>query len=184
MGFTQVKREGDDMAAIDRLFAPEFRNRLDAIVPFGDLPSDVVNQVVRKFVLQLEAQLSDRGVLFDLSDEAVEWLAKKGYDTRMGARPLARVIQEHIKQPLAEEVLFGKLKLGGTVRVTVVGDGDKELKLEILDDAPVRPKPEPTPRKKRARPRRRTAKKPLSSKRKGTDGRRSGLVPKVPLKAE
>ena len=184
MGFTQVKREGDDMAAIDRLFAPEFRNRLDAIVPFGDLPSDVVNQVVRKFVLQLEAQLSDRGVLFDLSDEAVEWLAKKGYDTRMGARPLARVIQEHIKQPLAEEVLFGKLKLGGTVRVTVVGDGDKELKLEILDDAPVRPKPEPTPRKKRARPRRRTAKKPLSSKRKATDGRRSGLVPKVPLKAE
>lgn len=184
MGFTQVKREGDDMAAIDKLFAPEFRNRLDAIVPFGDLPSDVVNQVVRKFVLQLEAQLSDRGVLFDLSDEAVEWLAKKGYDSRMGARPLARVIQEHIKQPLAEEVLFGKLKLGGTVRVTVVGDDDKELKLEILDDAPVRPKPEPTPRKKRARPRRRTAKKPLPPKRKGTDGRRSGLVPKVPLKAD
>ncbi|MHA1559682.1 MAG: ATP-dependent Clp protease ATP-binding subunit ClpA, partial [Alphaproteobacteria bacterium] len=184
IGFTQVKREGDDMAAIDRLFAPEFRNRLDAIVPFGDLPPEVVSQVVRKFVLQLEAQLSDRGVLFDLSDGAVEWLAKKGYDRRMGARPLARVIQEYIKQPLAEEVLFGKLKLGGTVRVTVVGDGDEELKLEILDDAPVRPKPEPTPRKKRARPRRRAAKKPLVPKRKGPDGRRSGSVPKVPLKAD
>ena len=145
MGFTQVKREGDDMAAIDRLFAPEFRNRLDAIVPFGDLPPEVVHQVVRKFVLQLEAQLSDRGVMFDLSDEAVEWLAKKGYDSRMGARPLARIIQEHIKQPLAEEVLFGKLKLGGTVRVTVASGDADALDLEILDDVVARPKPKPEP---------------------------------------
>jgi ATP-dependent Clp protease ATP-binding subunit ClpA len=185
MGFTQSKRSGDDMEAIDRLFAPEFRNRLDAIVPFGDLPPEVVHQVVRKFVLQLEAQLSDRNVLFDLSDDAVAWLADKGYDSRMGARPLARVIQEHIKQPLAEEVLFGKLKLGGTVRVTVTGNGkDKKLKLEIIDEVPIRPKPEPVPRKKRARPRRRVAKKSTKPGNDAGNGRRNGLVPKVPLKTE
>ena len=185
IGFTDSKRKGDDMEAIDRLFAPEFRNRLDAIVPFGDLPPEVVHQVVRKFVLQLEAQLSDRNVLFDLSDEAVAWLAEKGYDRRMGARPLARVIQEHIKQPLAEEVLFGKLKFGGTVKVTVTGTGkDKKLKLDIIDETPVRPKPEPTPRKKRARPRRRVTKKATkpTDNDPGGSGRRPGLVPKVPLK--
>ncbi len=184
MGFTHSKRTGDDMEAIERLFAPEFRNRLDAIVPFGDLPPEVVHQVVRKFVLQLEAQLSDRNVLFDLSDEAVEWLSEKGYDSRMGARPLARVIQEYIKQPLAEEVLFGKLKSGGTVKVTVTGTGkDKKLKLEILDETPVRPKPEPMPRKKRARPRRRVTKKATKPTDKDPgNGRRTGLVPKVPLK--
>ncbi len=184
MGFNQRKRVGDDLEAIDRLFAPEFRNRLDAIVGFSDLPLEVVHQVVRKFVLQLEAQLSDRGVLFDLSDEAVNWLAEKGYDNRMGARPLARVIQDHIKQPLAEEVLFGKLKLGGTVCVGVTGTGkSKELKLEIVDDVPVRPKPESVPRKKRARPRKRTARKPAVGN-SNTSGRRNGLVPKVPLKTE
>ena len=184
MGFNQRKRVGDDLEAIDRLFAPEFRNRLDAIVGFSDLPLEVVHQVVRKFVLQLEAQLSDRGVLFDLSDEAVNWLAEKGYDNRMGARPLARVIQDHIKQPLAEEVLFGKLKLGGTVCVGVTGTGkSKELKLEIVDDVPVRPKPESVPRKKRARPRKRTARKPAVGD-SNTSGRRNGLVPKVPLKTE
>ena len=185
MGFTQAKREGDDMEAIDRLFAPEFRNRLDAIVPFSDLPRDVVHQVVRKFVLQLEAQLSDRAVMFDLSDQAVAWLADRGYDNRMGARPLARVIQEYIKQPLAEEVLFGKLKLGGTVRVTVTGTGKaKELKLDIVDDVPVRPKAEPMPRKKRARPRKKPARKPTKQAGGKEGGRRQGLVPKVPLKIE
>jgi ATP-dependent Clp protease ATP-binding subunit ClpA len=185
IGFGDTKRSGDDMEAIERLFAPEFRNRLDAIVPFGDLPREVVHQVVRKFVLQLEAQLSDRNVLFDLTDEAVEWLAERGYDSRMGARPLARVIQEFIKQPLAEEVLFGKLKAGGTVRVGVTGSGKaQELSLDILDEAPVRPKPEPVPRKKRARPRKRpAARKPTRPT--GKDGgRRQGLVPKVPLKIE
>jgi ATP-dependent Clp protease ATP-binding subunit ClpA len=185
IGFGDTKRSGDDMEAIERLFAPEFRNRLDAIVPFGDLPREVVHQVVRKFVLQLEAQLSDRNVLFDLTDEAVEWLAERGYDSRMGARPLARVIQEFIKQPLAEEVLFGKLKAGGTVRVGVTGSGKaQELSLDILDEAPVRPKPEPVPRKKRTRPRKRpAARKPTRPT--GKDGgRRQGLVPKVPLKIE
>ena len=185
IGFTQVKREGDDMEAIDRLFAPEFRNRLDAIVPFGDLPREVVHQVVRKFVLQLEVQLSDRSVVFDLTDGAVEWLAERGYDSRMGARPLARVIQDNIKQPLADEVLFGKLKLGGTVKVSVKGTGkEATLQLDIVDEVPVRPKAEPLPRKKRSRPRRKSATKASKSKGNGKDARRQGLVPKVPLKIE
>ena len=142
--------KGDDQEAINRLFAPEFRNRLDAIVPFANLPPEVVYQVVQKFVLQLEAQLADRGVTFDLSEDAVKWLAEKGYDERMGARPLARVIQEHIKQPLADEVLFGKLKKGGTVKVTVKEDGS-DLNLEAIEDGPVTPKPEPTPEAKKKR---------------------------------
>ena len=145
IGFGSTKREGDDVEAINRLFTPEFRNRLDAIIPFGSLPVPVVHQVVQKFVMQLEAQLSERGVTFDLSPEAIAWLADKGYDERMGARPLGRVIQEHIKKPLADEVLFGKLKKGGTVRVTVETkeDGETGLKLESLaDELPVRPKKE------------------------------------------
>ena len=124
------------MEAINRLFTPEFRNRLDAIIPFGSLPVPVIHQVVQKFVMQLEAQLADRGVTFDLPQDAIAWLADKGYDERMGARPLARVIQEHIKKPLADEVLFGKLKKGGTVRVTVETkeSGETGLKLEALAD--------------------------------------------------
>jgi ATP-dependent Clp protease ATP-binding subunit ClpA len=186
IGFGKSVRQGDDMEAINRLFAPEFRNRLDAIVPFASLPPEVVNHVVQKFVLQLEAQLADRGVTFDLSDAAVKWLAEKGYDERMGARPLSRVIQEHIKQPLADEVLFGKLKKGGTVKVTVNDDGS-ELVLEALEDGPVMPKPEPLPesKKKRAstprKPRAASAKKPPTEK-PGDAGKRRGLVPKVPLK--
>ena len=145
IGFGSTKREGDDVEAINRLFTPEFRNRLDAIIPFGSLPIPVVHQVVQKFVMQLEAQLSERGVTFDLSPEAIAWLADKGYDERMGARPLGRVIQEHIKKPLADEVLFGKLKKGGTVRVTVETKegGETGLKLESLaDELPVKPKKE------------------------------------------
>ena len=102
IGFGSTKREGDDMEAINRIFTPEFRNRLDAIIPFGALPVPVIHQVVQKFVMQLEAQLSERQVTFNLSQEAVAWLADKGYDERMGARPLSRVIQEHIKKPLAK----------------------------------------------------------------------------------
>src|SRR6187399_871253 len=145
IGFGSTKREGDDVEAINRMFTPEFRNRLDAIIPFGSLPIPVVHQVVQKFVMQLEAQLSERGVTFDLSPEAIAWLADKGYDERMGARPLGRVIQEHIKKPLADEVLFGKLRKGGTVRVTVETkeSGATGLKLESLaDEAPVKPKKE------------------------------------------
>jgi ATP-dependent Clp protease ATP-binding subunit ClpA len=184
IGFGSTRRTGDDEDAINRMFAPEFRNRLDAIVAFGGLPPKVVHQVVQKFVLQLEAQLADRGVTFDLSDEAIKWLAEKGYDERMGARPLARVIQDHIKQPLADEVLFGKLKKGGTVRITVKEDG-KELNLEALEDGPVKPKPEPLPKKKRAAPRRAkatAASKRTPEKKADGDGGNRGLVPKVPLK--
>jgi ATP-dependent Clp protease ATP-binding subunit ClpA len=122
IGFGSSVREGDDQEAIKRLFTPEFRNRLDAVIPFGHLPPQVVRKVVEKFVLQLEAQLAERQVIIDISDEASDWLAKKGYDQQMGARPLARVIQEHIKKPLSEEVLFGKLAKGGTVRILLKDD--------------------------------------------------------------
>jgi ATP-dependent Clp protease ATP-binding subunit ClpA len=187
IGFGKSTREGDDEEAINRLFAPEFRNRLDAVIAFGALPPEVVYLVVQKFVLQLEAQLADRGVTFELADEAVKWLSEKGYDSRMGARPLARVIQENIKQPLADEVLFGKLKKGGTVKVSVETkeDGTTGLKLDAIEDAPVTPKPEPIV--KASRPRRKP--KPATGGDGPPDldqpnggGRRGGLVPKVPLK--
>ncbi|CAN5159977.1 ATP-dependent Clp protease ATP-binding subunit ClpA [soil metagenome] len=144
-GFTRERREGEDQEAINRMFSPEFRNRLDAIIPFGHLPPDVVRKVVEKFVLQLEAQLADRQVNIELSDEAAEWLARKGYDPQMGARPLSRVIQEYIKKPLADEVLFGKLSKGGTVRVLLATteDGEGELRFDYLsrDEEMALPKP-------------------------------------------
>ncbi|WAJ30863.1 ATP-dependent Clp protease ATP-binding subunit ClpA [Antarcticirhabdus aurantiaca] len=143
IGFGSSKRTGADEEAINRLFTPEFRNRLDAIIPFGPLPTPVIHQVVEKFVMQLEAQLSERGVTFELSPEAITWLAEKGYDEHMGARPLGRVIQEHIKKPLADEVLFGKLKRGGTVKVTIAEgeNGEKRIVLEtIADEVPPKPK--------------------------------------------
>ena len=124
-------RQGDDQEAINRLFTPEFRNRLDAIVSFGHLPQQVVRKVVEKFVLQLEAQLAERQVNIELSTEAADWLAVKGYDQQMGARPLARVIQEEIKKPLAEEVLFGKLTGGGTVRI--LPEDDDKLAFSYLN---------------------------------------------------
>jgi ATP-dependent Clp protease ATP-binding subunit ClpA len=129
IGFGRDKREGEDTAAIERLFTPEFRNRLDAIISFGALPKEVIMQVVEKFVLQLEAQLMDRNVHIELSPEAAMWLGDKGYDDKMGARPLGRVIQEHIKKPLAEELLFGKLTKGGIVKVGV-RDGKLDLQYE------------------------------------------------------
>jgi ATP-dependent Clp protease ATP-binding subunit ClpA len=100
----------------------EFRNRLDAIISFSALPKEVIMQVVEKFVLQLEAQLMDRNVHIELTPEAAAWLGDKGYDDKMGARPLGRVIQENIKKPLAEELLFGKLTKGGIVKVGVKDD--------------------------------------------------------------
>jgi ATP-dependent Clp protease ATP-binding subunit ClpA len=195
IGFGSTKREGDDMEAINRLFTPEFRNRLDAIIPFGSLPVPVIHQVVQKFVMQLEAQLSDRGVTFDLAPEAIAWLADKGYDERMGARPLARVIQEHIKKPLADEVLFGKLKKGGTVRVTVEDkDGSKGLKLDsVADEVPVKPKKEEPeekvvrkPKAKKAAPKKVAASKPSTGKPKqlppSKDSGKRSLVPQLPRK--
>lgn len=118
IGFGSDVREGEDEEAIKRLFTPEFRNRLDAVIPFGPLPPEVVSRVVEKFVLQLETQLQDRNVTLSLNDAAASWLAEKGYDRLNGARPLARVIQEHIKKPLSEELLFGKLAKGGHVGIT------------------------------------------------------------------
>ncbi|MFB2530894.1 ATP-dependent Clp protease ATP-binding subunit ClpA [Paracoccus sp. p3-h83] len=122
IGFGRDRREGEDTAAIERTFTPEFRNRLDAVVSFAPLPREVIMQVVEKFVLQLEAQLIDRNVHIELTPAAAGWLAEKGYDDKMGARPLGRVIQEHIKKPLAEELLFGRLTKGGVVRVTLRDD--------------------------------------------------------------
>ncbi|MFQ1702767.1 ATP-dependent Clp protease ATP-binding subunit ClpA [Loktanella agnita] len=129
MGFGRESRTGEDTAAIERTFTPEFRNRLDAIISFGALPKPVIMQVVEKFVLQLEAQLIDRNVHIELTPTAAEWLADKGYDEKMGARPLGRVIQENIKKPLAEELLFGKLVKGGIVKVGVK-NGALELKYQ------------------------------------------------------
>jgi ATP-dependent Clp protease ATP-binding subunit ClpA len=129
IGFGRDRREGEDTAAIERTFTPEFRNRLDAVISFGALPKEVILQVVEKFVLQLEAQLLDRNVTIELTRPAAEWLADKGYDDKMGARPLGRVIQEHIKKPLAEELLFGKLAKGGNVQVGVK-DGEIDLRIE------------------------------------------------------
>ena len=123
IGFGREARVGDDREAIERMFSPEFRNRLDAVVGFAHLPPEVVHRVVDKFVAQLEAQLADRDVTVQLTDGARAWLAEKGYDRLYGARPLARVIQEHLKKPLADALLFGELANGGHVKVRLKGRG-------------------------------------------------------------
>ena len=132
IGFGSEVRVGEDEEAIKRMFTPEFRNRLDAIIPFAALTPEVVARVVEKFVMQLEAQLADRNVTIELSSAAKEWLAERGYDRLYGARPLARVIQEHIKKPLAEELLFGRLAKGGAVKVAMK---DGKLDFEITEAA-------------------------------------------------
>ncbi len=139
IGFGRDVREGEDEDAIKRLFTPEFRNRLDAVIAFAGLSPEIVARVVEKFVMQLEAQLADRNVTIELSSAAKEWLAERGYDRLYGARPLARVIQEHIKKALAEELLFGRLVRGGAVKVTL-----KEGKLEFeVVEAPLPALPKP-----------------------------------------
>jgi ATP-dependent Clp protease ATP-binding subunit ClpA len=140
MGFGREVRTGEDEDAIKRMFTPEFRNRLDAVIPFAGLTPEIVAQVVEKFVMQLEAQLADRNVTIELSSAAKEWLAERGYDRLYGARPLGRVIQEHIKKPLAEELLFGKLVKGGSVKVTLK---DGKLEFEVIEASlPALPKPD------------------------------------------
>ncbi len=140
IGFGRDVRTGEDDDAIKRLFTPEFRNRLDATITFAGLTPEIVGRVVEKFVMQLEAQLADRNVTIELSSAAKEWLAERGYDRLYGARPLGRVIQEHIKKPLAEELLFGKLVKGGAVKVTLK---DNKLDFEITEASlPALPKPE------------------------------------------
>jgi ATP-dependent Clp protease ATP-binding subunit ClpA len=134
IGFGSTQRTGEDEEAIKRMFTPEFRNRLDAVIPFARLSRAMIAKVVEKFIFQLEAQLADRNVMIELAPEAMEWLADNGYDEHYGARPLARVIQEHIKKPLAEELLFGRLEGGGTVRVVVEEkDGRKALAFEVIE---------------------------------------------------
>lgn len=128
IGFGRGFRDEERQNAIERAFTPEFRNRLDAVIQFASLPENVIVRIVEKFVLQLEAQLLDRNVHIELSDEAAAWLAREGYDEKMGARPLGRLIQEKVKKPLAEELLFGKLVKGGDIYVRVKDD---ELVLDI-----------------------------------------------------
>ena len=123
IGFNRTHNEGADIEAIEKMFTPEFRNRLDAIIPFAPLGKDVIRLVVDKFIMQLDAQLADRNVEIELSEAAMDWLAERGYDAKYGARPLARVVQEHIKKPLADEMLFGGLVGGGLVFVDVADDG-------------------------------------------------------------
>ena len=139
MGFNRAKREGEDTEAVSKMFTPEFRNRLDAVIPFAGLAPEIIDKVVEKFIFQLEAQLADRGVTIELTPEATKWMSERGYDEKFGARPLSRVIQEHIKKPLAEELLFGKLEHGGAVKVLVEGEGsDAKLAFEYF---PADPKP-------------------------------------------
>ena len=190
MGFNRSKREGDDTEAINRLFTPEFRNRLDAVITFNGLPQEVIAKVVEKFVFQLEAQLADRGVTIELSEAAAKWIGEKGYDEKFGARPLGRVIQEHIKRPLADELLFGKLEHGGIVKVLVEGTGeDAKLAFEYVSaDPSKKQKPrdedededESVPVLADA-----TAKKALPGpKERKSAGKGTGAVPPVPRKKD
>ncbi len=163
IGFGRGTKEGEDEEAIKKLFTPEFRNRLDAVIPFDHLPAEVISMVVEKFVLELEGQLEDRNVSIELSPEANDWIAKRGYDPQMGARPLSRVIQEYIKKPLADELLFGKLVKGGLVRISVTKeDAGEKLAFEYFE-----------PRLKRP------SKSKAKSKGKSSPG--GGSKPRVPL---
>jgi ATP-dependent Clp protease ATP-binding subunit ClpA len=135
IGFGRDKVQGEEEAALKRLFTPEFRNRLDAVVAFKPLTPEIIRQVVQKFVMQMEAQLADRNVTVSLSDDAADWLAKNGFDELYGARPLARVIQEHIKKPLADDILFGRLVRGGHVKV-VLENGKIAFEIESNPEKP------------------------------------------------
>jgi ATP-dependent Clp protease ATP-binding subunit ClpA len=139
IGFGRSIREGDDKEAINKLFTPEFRNRLDAIISFKALPPEVIDRVVDKFIAELEGQLAERGVSIEISSKARAWLGEKGYSPEYGARPLARIIQEYVKKPLAEELLFGKLSEGGAVEV-VLAKGGKELAFRFPGSEPQKSK--------------------------------------------
>jgi ATP-dependent Clp protease ATP-binding subunit ClpA len=128
IGILKQSTVGDEKKALEKVFSPEFRNRLDSVIRFNVLPKQVVLQVVDKFLAQLDLALAEKRVDLEVSDDARDWLVENGYDEKMGARPLARVIQDKIKRPLADEILFGKLEHGGHVTVTV---NDDELAFEF-----------------------------------------------------
>ena len=152
IGFGRGVDIGADSEAIDRTFSPEFRNRLDAIIGFAPLAPEIVRQVVDKFILQLEAQLADRGVNISLTDGARDWLAERGYDPAYGARPLGRVVQEYVKKPLAEELLFGRLIDGGSVLVDVKSGDSGSLKVESIAPEPPKKKTVSSKKKKKKSP--------------------------------
>jgi ATP-dependent Clp protease ATP-binding subunit ClpA len=130
IGFTLQDHSSDGMEAIRKSFTPEFRNRLDAIIQFAQLDGESIKRVVDKLVVELEAKLGNNNVTLELDDAARQWIAERGYDAKMGARPMSRIIQEHIKRPLAEELLFGNLSEGGHVRITVGPDDNLQLNAE------------------------------------------------------
>ena len=140
IGFGRGRKDDEQEEALKRLFTPEFRNRLDAVITFGGLTPEIIERVVEKFVLQLEIQLADRNVTIELAAGARDWLAKRGFDAEFGARPLARVISEHVKKPMAEELLFGKLAKGGTVKIGHDKKKD-ELTFKYVEDKPAKRKP-------------------------------------------
>ncbi len=137
IGFGRGKRQGEDEEAIKRLFTPEFRNRLDATIAFAGLSPEIIEMVVDKFILQLEAQLADRNVTIALTAAARKWLATRGYDEAFGARPLGRLIQEHVKKPMADELLFGSLQKGGGVKIDIDKKDPEKLSFKFVED----PKP-------------------------------------------
>ncbi|WP_370443646.1 AAA family ATPase [endosymbiont of Tevnia jerichonana] len=132
IGFTRQDHSSDGLEAIKKQFTPEFRNRLDSIIQFSALLPEHIVKVVDKFIFELEGQLQEKGVALQVDVEARAWLAERGYDEKMGARPMARLIQDEIKKPLAEELLFGSLATGGTVTIELV---DGELSLKVLEEA-------------------------------------------------
>jgi len=140
IGFGRGRKDDEQEEALKRLFTPEFRNRLDAVITFGGLTPEIIERVVEKFVLQLEVQLADRNVTIELAAGARDWLAKRGFDAEFGARPLARVISEYVKKPMAEELLFGKLAKGGTVKIGHDKKKD-ELTFKYVEDKPTKRKP-------------------------------------------
>ena len=136
IGFVSSDNTSDGMEALRRKFSPEFRNRIDAIIQFASLDARTIERVVDKLLVEAEMQLEQKGVSLSVDEAARHWIAAKGYDPKMGARPMARVIQEHVKRPLAEELLFGKLAQGGQALVTLAADGNG-LSIECV------PAPEP-----------------------------------------
>jgi len=140
IGFGAGKKDDEQDEAIKRMFTPEFRNRLDAIITFGGLTPEIIDRVVEKFILQLEVQLEDRNVSIEITKAARDWLAKRGFDADMGARPLARTIQEHVKKPMAEELLFGELQKGGVVHIDIDKNDDEKLSFKYVAEKPKKKK--------------------------------------------